>query len=56
MDKGDYSDKAIHGALENMVILKKRQSFFTRLCQGTIEYAVQSDYIINLFQRQKSEK
>ena len=50
MDKGDYSDKAIRGALEKHGDLEKRdRAFFTRLCQGTIEYAVQSDYIINLF-------
>lgn len=57
MDKGDYSDKAIHGALEKHGNLEKRdRAFFTRLCQGTIEYAVQSDYIINLFSKTKVRK
>lgn len=57
MDKGAYSDKAIHGALEKHQGLEKRdRSFLTRLCQGTIEYAVQSDYIINLFSKTKVRK
>ena len=39
MDKGAYSDKAIHAALEKHPGLEKRdRAFFTRLCQGTIEY------------------
>ena len=54
MDKGAYSDKAIHAALEKHPGLEKRdRAFFTRLCQGTIEYAVSSDYIINLFSKTK---
>ena len=45
MDKGAYSDKAIHAALEKHPGLEKRdRAFFTRLCQGTIEYAVSSDF------------
>lgn len=57
MDKGAYSDKAIHSALEKHSGLEKRdRSFFTRLCQGTIEYAVFSDYIINLFSKTKVNK
>ena len=57
MDKGAYSDKAIHAALEKHPGLEKRdRAFFTRLCQGTIEYAVSSDYIINLFSKTKVKK
>ena len=57
MDKGAYSDKAIHAALEKHPGLEKRdRAFFTRLCQGTIEYAVSSDYIINMFSKTKVKK
>ena len=35
MDKGAYSDKAIHAALEKHPGLEKRdRAFFTRLCRG----------------------
>ena len=57
MDKGAYSDKAVHDALEKHQGLEKRdRSFFTRLCQGTIEYAVESDYIIDSFSKTKVKK
>lgn len=57
MDKGAYSDKAVHDTLEKHQGLEKRdRSFFTRLCQGTIEYAVESDYIIDSFSKTKVKK
>lgn len=39
---------AIHATLRNYQYLdKKDRSFYTRICQGTLEYRIQLDYFIN---------
>ena len=57
MDKGVYSDKAVHNLLDSGVIADKRdRAFLTRLCEGTIERVIEIDYIINQFSKVKVNK
>lgn len=52
-----YSHLAIRGALEKYQYLPKQErAFITRVCEGTIEYMIQIDYIINQFSNVKVEK
>ena len=57
MEKGEYSDKALHAVLDSGVIPDKRdRAFISRLCDGTVERAVTLDYIINCFSNVKVHK
>lgn len=57
MDKGVYSDKAVHNLLDSGVIADKRdRAFLTRLCEGTVERVIEIDYIINQFSKVKVNK
>lgn len=57
MEKGQYSDKALHAVLDSGVIPDKRdRAFISRLCDGTVERAVTLDYIINCFSNVKVHK
>lgn len=57
LEKGGYSHKAIRAMLEKYQYLDKRdRSFLTRLCEGTIEHAIELDYIINQFSKVKVNK
>lgn len=57
MEKGAYSDKALHSVLDSGVIPDRRdRAFLSRLCTGTAERAVTLDYIINCFAGIKTGK
>ncbi len=52
-----YSHLAIRGALEKYQYLPKQdRAFITRVCEGTVEYMLQIDYIINRFSKVKVSK
>ncbi len=54
---GEYSHIAIHNTLEKYQYLPKQdRSFITRVCEGTIEYMLQLDYIIEQFSSVKVDK
>lgn len=57
LEKGGYSHKCINGALKKYQYLEKQdRAFFSRLCEGTIEHAIELDYIINQFSKVKVKK
>lgn len=49
IDRGNKNaSEAISGTLRNYQYMSKQdRSFYTRLCEGTLEYRIQLDYIIN---------
>lgn len=49
IDKGTkHASEAISSTLRNYQYMSKQErSFYTRLCEGTLEYQIQLDYIIN---------
>lgn len=52
-----YSHIAIGNALEKYQFLPKQdRAFITRVCEGTLEYGVQLDYLINHFSKVKVVK
>lgn len=54
---GKQSHRVIHSVLEKYQYLPKQdRAFFTRLCQGTLEYRLQLDYIINQYSSVKTKK
>ncbi len=54
-EEGVYCHKAIGDALKKYQFLPKRdRAFITRVCEGTVEYAIQIDYIINYFSKIKT--
>ena len=54
---GEYSHLAIRNTLEKYQYLPKQErAFITRICEGTIEYMIQLDYIIEQFASVKIEK
>ena len=54
---GEYSHIAIRKMLEKYQYLPKQErSFITKVCEGTIEYMLQIDYIIEQFSSVKIEK
>ncbi|MGI6006784.1 MAG: 16S rRNA (cytosine(967)-C(5))-methyltransferase RsmB [Ruminococcus sp.] len=54
---GEYSHIAIRRALDKYQYLPKQdRSFITRVCEGTVEYMLQLDYIIGCFSNVKVEK
>ena len=55
--KKGLSHLVLSDTLKNYQYLdKKDRAFLTRLCQGTIEYQIQLDYIIDQFSRTKAKK
>lgn len=57
MEDGEYSDKAIHKALDTYNDMDKRdRSFLTRLSEGTIERCIELDYIIDMYSKTKVRK
>lgn len=57
MEDGEYSDKAVHKALDNIEYLDKRdRAFLTRLSEGAIERCIELDYIINQYSKTKVKK
>ncbi len=57
MEKGEYSHKILGAMLEKYQYLEKRdRAFLTRLYEGTIERALELDYIINQFSKVKVNK
>lgn len=56
-EEGEYSHIAIRRGLEKLLYLPKQErAFLTRLCEGTTEYRLQIDYIIDQFSSVKVEK
>ena len=54
---GEYSHIAIRNALDKYQYLPKAdRAFITRVCEGTIEYMLQLDYMIEQFSSVKVEK
>jgi len=58
LDRGRRNaSEAMHAVLRNYQYLSKQErSFYTRLCEGTIEYRLQLDYLINQVSRTPVEK
>lgn len=58
LDRGrGNASEAMHAVLRNYQYLSKQErSFYTRLCEGTIEYRLQLDYLINQISRTPVEK
>lgn len=55
--EGEYSHIAIRNTLEKYQYLSKQdRSFITRVCEGTLEYRLKIDYIINQFSNVKVNK
>ena len=51
-EEGEHSHIAIRNALSKYQFLPKQESaFVTRVCEGTLEYRIQIDYIINSFSK-----
>ena len=49
-EEGEYSHIAIRRGLEKLLYLPKQErAFLTRVCEGTTEYRLQIDYIIDRF-------
>lgn len=54
---GEYSHIAIKNTLDKYQYLEKQErSFFTRVCEGTLENMILIDYIINRFSKVKVNK
>lgn len=54
-EEGVYCHTAIGNALKKYQFLPKQdRAFITRVCEGTVEYALQIDYIINYFSKIKT--
>lgn len=54
---GEYSHIAIRNTLSKYQFLPKQErAFITRVCEGTIEYMLQLDYIIDCFSKVKVNK
>ena len=50
IEEGEHSHVAIRNALSKYQFLPKQdRAFITRVCEGTLEYRIQIDYIINYF-------
>lgn len=54
-EEGAHCHIALGDALKKYQFLpKKDRAFITRVCEGTVEYAIQIDYIINYFSKIKT--
>lgn len=48
--EGQYSHLVIRSTLEKYQYLEKQErAFITRVCEGTLEYKIRLDYVINQF-------
>lgn len=57
LEDGEYSSAVIGQVLTIYQYLEKQErAFFTRLCEGTIERALELDYILNQFSKVKVKK
>ena len=55
--EGQYGHIAIRNTLEKYQYLEKPdRAFITRVTEGTLEYLLQIDYIINSYSKTKTEK
>ena len=55
--EGQYSHLVIRSTLEKYQYLeKKERAFITRVCEGTLEYKLRLDYILNQFSTVPAEK
>ena len=51
-EEGEHSHIAIRNALSKYQFLPKQErAFITRVCEGTLEYRILIDYIINSFSK-----
>ena len=56
-EEGEHSHIAIRNALSKYQFLPKQdRAFITRVCEGTLEYRIQIDYIINSFSKVTVDK
>ena len=56
-EEGDHSHIAIRNALSKYQFLPKQErAFITRVCEGTLEYRIQIDYIIDSFSKVTVDK
>ncbi|MCD8153852.1 MAG: 16S rRNA (cytosine(967)-C(5))-methyltransferase RsmB [Clostridiales bacterium] len=56
-EEGEHSSVAIRNALSKYQFLPKQdRAFITRVCEGTLEYRIQIDYIIDFFAMIPTEK
>ena len=57
IEDGEHSHVAIRNALSKYQFLPKQdRAFITRVCEGTLEYRIQIDYIINSFSKVTVDK
>ena len=57
LEEGEYSSAVLQKVLTNYQYLEKQErAFLSRLCEGTIERALELDYIINQFSKVKVKK
>ena len=55
--EGKQSHPVIRRVLEKYQYLPRQdRAFFTRLCEGTLEYRILLDYVIDFFSKVKTEK
>ena len=56
-EEGEHSHIAIRNALSKYQFLPKQErAFITRVCEGTLEYRIQIDYIIDSFSKVTVDK
>lgn len=56
-EEGQHSHIAIRNALSKYQFLPKQErAFVTRVCEGTLEYRIQIDYIIDSFSKVRTDK
>ena len=57
IEEGEHSHIAIRNALSKYQFLPRQErAFITRVCEGTLEYRIQIDYILNSFSKVPVEK
>lgn len=57
LDKGNFVHLVLNQALSKYQYLEKPdRAFITRVTEGTLEYLLQIDYIINSYSKTKTEK
>ena len=57
IEEGEHSHVAIRNALSKYQFLPKQdRAFITRVCEGTLKYRIQIDYIINSFSKVTVDK
>lgn len=57
LEENKTSSEVLSGVLEKYQYLPKQdRAFFTRLCEGTMERAIELDYVINQFSKTKTKK